>query len=243
MAKNSPQVLERQHPELSFNYQIRLSQRRTVGLTIKHQQVVLAAPKGSSLTQLEEWLIQKSSWVEKKLAQQKTFHQQIPQRQFCSGELWPFLDAPFTLEVASGTKAISHRHQNSLIILTSNRSRLNPEEQIKQALEKWYKQQALEILTAKTHRLASQLGKTVRAVKVRRTRSKWGHCTRDGAIQYNWLIMQAPEWVVDYLIAHEVCHLFHHNHSKSFWLKVEQTYPDFKKAELWLKQEAHRLAL
>ncbi|MFB1001890.1 MAG: M48 family metallopeptidase, partial [Pseudomonadales bacterium] len=80
-------------------------------------------------------------------------------------------------------------------------------------------------------------------ISYRRTTSKWGHCTSEGNIQYNPLLMLAPQFVVDYIIAHEVCHLRHANHSKQFWNLVDGVYPQRNHAENWLKQHGHRLAI
>jgi predicted metal-dependent hydrolase len=55
--------------------------------------------------------------------------------------------------------------------------------------------------------------------------------------------MLAPEAVVDYLVAHEVSHLKHRNHSKSFWDHVEKIYPEFKPARKWLKDHGHTLTV
>jgi len=242
-AKSDIQRFNRQHPKLTFHYQIRLSKRRTTAITIKHQHVIVAAPLGSPIEQLETWLLTKASWVEKQLVQQAQRQQEVPNRQYCNGETWPFLDETLTLHIAEGSKAISHRHGNDLVILTRGTSPKSQVLQTKNILERWYKQQALRILSTKTHQLAKRIGTSVIDVKIRKTRTKWGHCTRAGVIQYNWVILQAPEWVVDYLVAHEVCHRFHHNHSKAFWRKVGQVYPNYQKADQWLKQHGHRLTL
>jgi hypothetical protein len=100
-------------------------------------------------------------------------------------------------------------------------------------------------MTIGTNTLVKQLGlsKQFSAVKYRRTKSKWGHCTSDGHIQYNPLIVLAPKNIVDYIIAHEVCHLVHANHSSRFWALVDKTYESRIEAEQWLKHSGHRIAI
>ena len=99
------------------------------------------------------------------------------------------------------------------------------------------------MLADKTRNRAAELGVTVGDIRLRLTRSKWGHCTRSGIIQYNWLIALAPESVVDYLVIHEVCHRRHLNHSRAYWQLVESLCPDYLRRRQWLKDWGHTLVL
>ena len=78
----------------------------------------------------------------------------------------------------------------------------------------------------------------VRRVAVRNQRSRWGSCSRRGTISLNWRLIQAPPFVCDYLILHELSHLKEMNHSARFWREVERVCPDYKTAERWLKQHS-----
>ncbi len=84
------------------------------------------------------------------------------------------------------------------------------------------------------HAAAHQL--QVRRVAVRNQRSRWGSCSRRGTISLNWRLIQAPAFVGDYIILHELMHLRQMNHSALFWREVEHAFPDYKAAEHWLKQ-------
>lgn len=110
-------------------------------------------------------------------------------------------------------------------------------------LKNWLLTQARAYLPQRTQALAEHLGvgHKLREVVFRKTRSKWGHCTAQGRIQYNWLIMLAPDGVIDYMICHEVCHLLHMNHSKQYWQAVASVCPDYKRYVGWLKRHEHRL--
>jgi len=78
----------------------------------------------------------------------------------------------------------------------------------------------------------------VRRVTVRNQKSRWGSCSRRGTISLNWRLIQAPQFVCDYLILHELMHLRQMNHSARFWREVECVCPDYKAAECWLKQNS-----
>ncbi len=100
-------------------------------------------------------------------------------------------------------------------------------------------------MVSATRRLAISMGLVDKlgAINYRYTRTKWGHCTSEGNIQYNPFIALAPLYVVDYIIAHEVCHLRHRNHSKNFWNLVGKVCPQWQQAEAWLDSEGHRISI
>ena len=85
---------------------------------------------------------------------------------------------------------------------------------------------------ASAHRLS------VGRVTVRNQRSRWGSCSRRGTISLNWKLIQAPPFVRDYIILHELMHLRQMNHSARFWREVEAACPQYKTAEKWLKQNS-----
>lgn len=113
--------------------------------------------------------------------------------------------------------------------------------QIKRQLQNWYQQQTHAYLAQKVPELAAQIGVGVSAIQVKTYKSRWGSCYADGRIQFNWKLLQAPEWVVDYVIVHELCHLHHANHSPAFWALVNHHYPQTPQAKRWLK--THGMAL
>jgi predicted metal-dependent hydrolase len=78
----------------------------------------------------------------------------------------------------------------------------------------------------------------IRRVTVRNQKSRWGSCSRRRTISLNWRLIQAPQFVRDYLILHELMHLRQMNHSARFWREVECVCPDYKVAESWLKQHS-----
>jgi len=84
-------------------------------------------------------------------------------------------------------------------------------------------------------------GLVVKRVTVRDQRSRWGSCSRRGTISLNWRLIQAPPFVRDYLILHELAHLREMNHSPRFWREVERLCPNYKIAELWLRKHSSLL--
>jgi predicted metal-dependent hydrolase len=235
--------LERQ---LGFSFSIaRSARRRTVAIEIRRAQVVVRAPLGVADTYLIAFLQAKAAWVNAKLSdqqvQQEQLAAQLPPPTWAAGSQLPFMDEALTLVLGRGTSAAIQRVDKQLHVILSTRSKQPVAEQIRVLLARWYQQQALQLLSLKTQALCRAMGLRCTQVSVKATRSKWGHCTSAGAIQYNWQILLAPEGIVDYLVAHEVSHLRHPNHSAAFWALVESVCSGCKTRRAWLK--AHSAAL
>jgi len=81
----------------------------------------------------------------------------------------------------------------------------------------------------------------VKRVSVRNQRTRWGSCSRRGTISLNWRLIQAPPFVRDYLIFHELAHLREMNHSPRFWREVEKLCPEYRLAEKWLRENSKLL--
>ena len=88
---------------------------------------------------------------------------------------------------------------------------------------------------------AARLGVTVKSIRMRSQSTRWGSCSSSGTINYNWRLIMAPPFVLDYVAAHEVAHLVEMNHSAAFWATVKRTLPDMERGRAWLK--AHGRAL
>jgi predicted metal-dependent hydrolase len=95
---------------------------------------------------------------------------------------------------------------------------------------------AAEELPGRVHGLAGLHQIHITRVSVRNQRSRWGSCSRRGTISLNWRLVQAPPFVTDYIILHELAHVKEMNHSSRFWAEVARLCPGFKTAEQWLKQ-------
>lgn len=83
---------------------------------------------------------------------------------------------------------------------------------------------------------AARIARKPARVAVKDTRSRWGSCTADGVVMINWRLIMAPRFVQDYVVAHEVAHLRHLDHSARFWGLVAELTPHCERAQAWLKQ-------
>lgn len=100
---------------------------------------------------------------------------------------------------------------------------------------------ARDRLAAACDRHAAALGRPYAALTLRDTRSRWGSCTAQGRLMFNWRLILAPAGVLDYVAAHEVAHLAEMNHSPAFWAVVARLCPGHEAPRRWLKAEGEAL--
>ncbi len=76
---------------------------------------------------------------------------------------------------------------------------------------------------------------------IRNSYTKWGNCSKQKNISLNWRLIYSPEYVIDYVILHELLHTRIMNHSKLFWLRLSALIPDIKKSTDWLSKNGYSL--
>ena len=102
-------------------------------------------------------------------------------------------------------------------------------------------EQMRQRLPEKLNRHAASMGVTFGRVTIRCQRTRWGSCSSRGNLNFNCLLMLAPEEVLDYVVVHELAHRKQMNHSALFWQEVEQECPNYKKSLRWLKDRGGAL--
>jgi predicted metal-dependent hydrolase len=110
-----------------------------------------------------------------------------------------------------------------------------PAELLAPRLLRWMRQEAKTDLTVRTHSIADAFVLKVNHITVRDMRARWGSCTSSGRISLCWRLMLAPDDVRTYVVAHELAHLKHMNHSPAFWREVERLGGDLSTRD-WIKR-------
>lgn len=109
-------------------------------------------------------------------------------------------------------------------------------EQIKELAD-----QAVEYIPKRVKYYAEKENFVYNKITIKNLVSRWGSCSTKGNLNFNCLLMLTPDYVIDYIVVHELCHLREMNHSEKFWAEVEKIMPDYQRAELWLKQNGENL--
>lgn len=211
------------------------TKRRTIGLEIAHDgRLIVRAPIRASNNFIESIISEKSEWISRKQTLAKAKHEAVIPKQFINGEQFLYLgesyplnlvDDPFIpLHFSKGFYLSRHyQHKSHDLFIT------------------WYKKQALEHFNSRVNFFAAQAKLTYRSIKINGAKTLWGSCSPDGNLNFCWRLILAPLAVIDYVVAHELAHLVHGNHSKRFWRKVESILPSYQESRKWLKNNGHIL--
>ncbi len=219
-------------------YQLERRTRRTVGLKITQQGLVVHAPKRIAQYQLETILNQKSDWILEKLnALQQS---QLPPLQWQHGEQLLLLGNQITLNVQHDTRSRTVNYSPGVLELALPNLETAA---ISRKVLQWYKKQAAEDFARRLEIFSAKLGVALPKLLISNARTRWGSCNSKREIRLNWRLLQAPPHLINYVICHELAHLKEMNHSARFWAVVGSIYPDYKNAEKELKVWSPKLHL
>lgn len=96
-------------------------------------------------------------------------------------------------------------------------------------VSKFYIKMSKQITKERTELYQKALGVVARSIRIDKIGKRWGSCNTKKEITYNYLIVTLPMDLIDYIVVHELCHIHHMNHDRSFWRKVGSVMPDYKK--------------
>ena len=187
--------------------------------------------------EIDTFILKKEKWIKNKILLQKNI-KQLPKKKFINGEVFKFLgkDLIFKINISDAKKTYI---KNNYICLYLKNNTKNNKEKIKKELELFYRSFSEKILKEKTLIEAKKMNLKVEKIKVRSYKNRWGSCSSNGDISYNWKLIMAPEKVINYVIIHELCHLIHFNHSRDYWEEVSKKLPNYRESKEWLKSNQH----
>ena len=93
---------------------------------------------------------------------------------------------------------------------------------------------ALEVIPEVVARFAPVVGVTYGRITIRNQRTRWGSCSAQGNLNFNCVLMRAPDDVLEYVVVHELCHRKEMNHGPKFWAEVERVLPNYRESRKWL---------
>jgi len=190
--------------------------------------VAVTLPHRASEREALKFVASKTDWIAGKLTS-------MPKRIALSeGAVIPFLDTE--LCIVHTPEARRGVWRDGLNIRVSG----SPEFLTRRVTD-WIKRQARDEITRRVAVKSESVGKIPGRISVRDTRSRWGSCAANGNLSFSWRLIMAPDFVFDYVIAHEVSHIVEHNHGDRFWTLVDGLTPRMADAKHWLRQNGERL--
>lgn len=214
----------------TIEYSIRRSVRRgTVSIAIdRNGDVLVTAPSPASVLRVDDIVHSKASWIIERLKKQRDLPPPPAEREFVSGETFLYLGRQHRLRLDWNQEPRPLRLESGWLRLPipkhlgdEHRARF-----VRAALVDWYRRRAAEKLPRRLALWAEKVGLNLPDLLLVEPRKRWGSASASGTLRINWRIIQAPPSLVDYVLAHELTHLRHPNHTRHFWSALGRVMPD-----------------
>ena len=212
-------------------YAVRRSPRaRRVRVTVAPETgVEVVLPRRAAAREAAAAVQELRPWIERRLLELDAARAETALAPGCV----PYLGAVLRLRPEPGRTRV-HRRGGDLLV---------PAGDARAALERWYRRMARAEVGPRVDGAAAVAGLRYRSLTIRGQRTRWGSCTAQGALSFNWRLLLAPEAVLDYVVWHEVCHLAVLDHSPRFWSLLESHCPGYREPRRWLRRYGSALVL
>jgi hypothetical protein len=218
------------------DYQVLYSDRKTISITVERdRRVVVRAPNRATEQAVNAIVERKRYWIWQKRRDPRKYPSSPYRKEFVPGETFLYLGYTYQFDYAPDEQKGLHLVSRTFLLPRHQRP------QAHSLFCAWYKIQAKTHLLPRVSVLASAFGLKYRRITVRDLKYSWASCTASGTLTFNWRIIQAPPFVVDYLLVHELAHLLEHNHTPEFWNIVAVHAPGYQKARNWLLHHGDKL--
>ena len=215
----------------------RSPRRKTLTVTVERDRtVVVRAPEGMSDDDVQRYVDAKRQWILEKLRSSQKYAERRhpPGKEVVNGESAPYLGREYRIEVAETPSGDIEFSRHFIVPPGQPGGR-------REVLRDWYVEQAKETILPRAERHARELGVSYSGARIVENRCRWGSCTVGDSVSFNWRLIKAPMFVIDYVVVHELAHLIEPNHTAIFWGIVRARTPTMDKAKAWLKEHGQML--
>lgn len=214
--------------------------RRKLSLQVGPAGVVLRAPFTTRAVDIEDMLHRHRDWI----YERQHWHclQRASAPCYEHGQRHDFMGEPLVLAIAVNPRRAVVTMAEGILHISGS---AETSTKVKEALQRWYLQQAKVIFGEKLSFWAARLPwvEDVPQLRLRRMRSRWGSCSADGRICLNTHLIKAKQCCIDYVIVHELCHLQEFNHSPRFYALMAEAMPEWQQHKAELESVGSQLVL
>ncbi len=232
--------------DTTIDYEVRRSERRrkTVQVTVDGGGVQVAAPMTTPVSDLRAIVRKRAPWI---LSHASEAMLEAAPKRFVSGETLPYLGRNVRLVVESAdarSPRVRFDHWRFRVAVPETLNGDERYERVRRAVVGWYRDRAAERLPDVVELWWPRLGRgKMSQILVRDQRQRWGSCAPDGTLRFNWRAMMLKPALIEYVVAHELAHLTHRNHSTDFWALLSQVMPDAQQRRNRLREAGRTLPL
>jgi predicted metal-dependent hydrolase len=217
----------------------RAPRRRRLSLNVKPDgSIQVLANNTLNKKTIISFISQQLDWVEQTSRRMLELRQTHPQRQFRTGEFFPYAGKNYQLVIAQGAPQIRICADQIFFYAPTGESRWSELQRQKYFMlfKQAYKKAARQLLLMRVEHWSQVMGLKPSGLGFRMQKTLWGSCSPTNRISLNMKLVVAPLEVIDYVVIHELAHIKYKNHSKVFWSLVEEYTSHRHLAGSWLKE-------
>ncbi|TDL77965.1 M48 family metallopeptidase [Peribacillus frigoritolerans] len=227
----------------TIQYEVAYKNRKSIGLRMdQYGNVEVLAPKGTSDERVLQAIEENWDLIQAKAKEMKERLLGPKEKVYEHGERFLYLGRDYPIQVVHD-ETIEQDHAvfkgEKLQIYVKQLE----DEKIKQALKRFYYQQCKTIVEKSIKSYQSNFKMKPRSVRIVDSKKNWGTCDAKQQLTFNWKLAMAPQKVIDYVVVHEMCHMVHLNHDRSFWRLVGKIMPGYKEQEHWLAVSSWKMTV
>ncbi len=227
----------------TIGFVLQRSRRKSIGLTINDDGLLITAPSWVSLGQIDEVVIEKSRWILDKLSvsQARKAQMAMAHTRWQDGGDIPYLGNRIILRLGE-TQGPTRFMGSAFAPVDGDTLRLAlpataEHGRIRDIVHAWLQHQAQAWFDLRLQHFLSVSQLQIKRWRLSSAATRWGSCNSDGNIMLNWRLIHFERDIIDYVVVHEIAHLREMNHSKNFWREVGRILPGFERARNILRQQ------
>lgn len=227
----------------AIDYQIIYKKRKTYGIYIDvYGNIELRVPKTASSEHIQKILEERYEWILKKSSEIKERTKGFQKKSYIQGEKFLLLGVEYPIEIIEVEKLDKNyaEFKDNILKVSVN---ICEETQIQEALKRFYYQQCKAIIEQRIRHYSKQIKVKPKSIRLSDNKSNWGTCNSKRELSFNWKLIMAPIEVIDYVVVHELCHIIHMNHDRSFGRLVGKIIPDYEMSRAWLAHSNWKMTL
>jgi hypothetical protein len=212
---------------------VRSKAARKLRVRVGPDGVEVVQPAARKLEDVSEFLLANGHWVVEEIDRTARLRRARRPVGRAAGEMM-FRGEPTRVRIETTTSRAAGnmvRFVDGEIVVSRGPGSRTP---VARSLESWLRQQARRGIESHLGAITARLGQRPERIYVMDQRTKWGNCSSRRNLSFNWRLILAPDYVLRYLVTHEVVHLAVPDHSAKFWLTVKGLCRDTEKARQWL---------
>ncbi len=213
---------------ISIPFRYTYAKRKTLAISVHPDlSVTVKAPEGTPIEAIREKIKKRASWIRRMWREFEIFLPKQPPRRYINGEAHRYLGRQYRLKAIQGDTESVKCLRGYLWVTTKEEPK---PEKVRRLLENWYRTHANKIFRERLkecHTKAGHQGVSLPHLVIRTMATRWGSCSRSSKIILNLELIKTPKDCIDYVIAHELCHLQEGHHGPRFWRLLSRLMPDY----------------